>query len=366
MKKQSGVDIDLGNKCSKNAYRWAKKTFNLRNGRAGEPIEATDGSFSNVINFNGSRIGISSDGIGTKIELAERTKIYNTLGYDLLAMVVDDLAANGFEPTSISNIIDLDYLDYDVIDALMSGLYNACSESDVVITGGEIAELGNRMNGYGEGMHFNWCSTAIGILPDQLVEPVDGRHIKSGDTVILLKSRGFRSNGYSLVRRIMETKFGAEWHAAAYNDEITWGEKLLTPSIVYCNIINHLITNGVIPSGIAHITGGGLADNIARALKDNNLGAELDNIFAPPDFVKDVQKFGNVSEDQAYRIWNMGNGMAVIIDSSNADAALELIHSKEMDNRYNARKAGYVISDQKIIIQSKGKNPSRLEYNAEI
>lgn len=362
MKKQSGIDIDLGNKCSKNAYGWAKKTFSLRDGLPGAPIEATDGSFSNVIDFNGTRIGISSDGIGTKIELAERTRIYDTIGHDLVAMVADDLAANGFEATNISNIIDLDFLDYNVIDSMMQGLHQACSESNIVITGGEIAELGQRMNGYGDGMHFNWCSTAIGILPAKLTNPIDGRDIKSGDIIITLESRGFRSNGYSLVRKIMETNFGKEWHNEKYNETITWGEKLLTPSIVYCTAINELIHNNIIPSGIAHITGGGLADNIARALKDSKLGARLDNIFSPADFVQKIQQLGSIEEKQAYRIWNMGNGMAIIIDADKADDAVELLNSKS----FSAKKAGRVIDEQKILISSKGAYPDLLEYEAEI
>ena len=203
-------------------------------------------------------------------------------------------------------------------------------------------------------------------LPDVLEHPIDGRDIKEGDVIVLLQSRGFRSNGYSLVRRIMENTFGEEWHNASYDEKITWGEKLLTPSIVYCKAVNHLIENGIIPSGIAHITGGGLADNIARALKDNKLGAKLDNIFPPADFVKKVQELGDVKEEQAYRIWNMGNGMAIILDEALADKAVEMINSNDLGLAYKAKKAGVTIAQQTIIIHSKGCNAGVLEYSAEI
>ena len=166
--KKSGLDIDLGNLCSKDAFGWAKKTFANRNNKAGAAALKVDGVFSNMLQFGNQRIGIASDGIGTKIELAERTGIYHTLGFDLVAMVADDLATAGFEPTNISNIIDVNRLDRNAINALMQGLNEACNYCNMSISGGEIAELGDRIGGFGAGMHFNWCSTAIGILPAQL------------------------------------------------------------------------------------------------------------------------------------------------------------------------------------------------------
>ena len=107
------------------------------------------------MDFNGVKIGMTSDGIGTKIELAERTGIYNTIGFDLVAMVADDLAANGIETVNLSNILDVDFLDADIVDQLMEGLYKAAKFANITVTGGEIAELGSRIGGYGDRMHFN-------------------------------------------------------------------------------------------------------------------------------------------------------------------------------------------------------------------
>jgi len=358
MSKQSGIDINLGNKCSKNAYSWAKKTFKNREGMEGAPAIGVDGAFANVIHFKNARIGISSDGIGTKIELGERTGIYNTLGYDLVAMVVDDLVANGFEATSLSNIIDLDYLDYDVIDAMMEGLHGAAEEAAIAITGGEIAELGDRMNGFGKNMHFNWCSTAIGILPDELEKPIDGTAVKAGDAIVSIASRGFRSNGFSLVRRVMKEQFGADWHNEKYDDNRTWGELLLTPCLIYCRVVSDLIKHGIIPNGISHVTGGGLADNLGRVLKENKLGAELNNIHEPAEFVKKLQELGKVEEELAYRVWNMGNGMLLVMDAEKAEAAVAFLNEKG----FNAKVAGKVTEDEKITIMTKGINSQKLEY----
>ena len=197
--------------------------------------KGTEIEFSNIMNFRGVRVGMSSDGIGTKIELAERTEIYNTIGYDLIAMTADDLAANGMETVNMTNILDVDHLDHDIIDKLMQGLNEAANFAKVVITGGEIAEMGNRVGGYGDKMHFNWCAAGVSMLPEGL-DPIDGADVKPGDTVISLKSRGFRSNGYSLLRRIMEDNYGPEWHEHPYCDS-TWGEALLVPSLIYTPLI---------------------------------------------------------------------------------------------------------------------------------
>ncbi|RLC47509.1 MAG: phosphoribosylformylglycinamidine cyclo-ligase [Candidatus Cloacimonadota bacterium] len=345
-KKKSGLNIDIGNFCSKNAYSWAKKTFKNRYNKLGEPVVSVDGAFSNILNFGDVKIGISSDGIGTKIELAERTGIYDTLGYDLVAMVVDDLVANGFEPTNISNILDVDYLDYDIINDLMKGLHNACNFANIAITGGEIAELGSRVQGYGNRMHFNWCATAIGVLHHNLKHPIDGTEIKSGDIIITLKSRGFRSNGFSLIRQIMQEQFGENWHNIKYKNR-PFGEILLTSSLIYSPLICKILDSGFILKGIAHITGGGIPDNLLRVLKPKGLGAILDNLFEPVDFMKKIQSIGNISDKEARKYWNIGNGMLIIAAESETEKILDIMDKSE----YTAKIAGKVISEPVIEIR---------------
>lgn len=340
------VDIDLGNACSKNAYNWSKRTFSNRLGRAGSPHQGLDGGFANLLQFGNARIGIASDGIGTKIELAERTKIYNTLGFDLIAMVADDLAANGFEPTNISNIIDADRLDYHVIDQLMNGLHDAANFSNIAISGGEIAELGNRIGGYGDGMHFNWCSTAIGVLPEALEQPIDGSQIAVGDVVITLQSRGFRSNGFSLIRRIMQEKFGDLWQNEKYDEQQTWGEVLLTPSLIYAPLISQLIEQGLIPKGIAHITGGGIKDNLERVVRNSNIGAKLDHLFEPLPVMHRIMELGKVSDERAYLYWNMGNGMLLTVSPNQVDQTMQMITQLG----YTAQVAGKTVATAEISI----------------
>lgn len=357
-KPNSGMNIDLGNQCSRIAYNWAKKSFTHREPGTGNPLMSADGGFSSLMDFNGVKIGMSSDGIGTKIELAERTGIYNTIGFDLVAMVADDLVANGIEIVNLSNILDVDNLDTEIVDQLMKGLYEAAKFASITVTGGEIAELGSRIGGYGERMHFNWCSTGIGILPNGK-DLIDGKNIKAGDAVIVLKSRGFRSNGFSMIRKIMLNSFGSEWHKATYDNNVGWGEILLTHSLIYSPLITKLIKQNIKLNGVVHVTGGGLADNLSRILKVNQLGAELNDIFEPLPVMKKVQKLGQVSEEQAYQLWNMGNGILIILGQDQLEAALAAIKQ----NDYQARKCGRITDKFTIMIESKGMQPQKLFYS---
>lgn len=347
MQKKSGVDIDLGNKSSKIAYEYAIKTFQNRNGKRGAVSSKSKGGFSNLLIFGKEHIGIGSDGIGTKAELAERTGIYDTLGYDLVAMVADDLAAMGFEPTNLSNVIDVDYLDAEIIELLMKGLKDACNFAGITITGGEIAELGNRIGGYGNKMHFNWSSTAIGILPEYLKNPVDGSKIKKSQLIFSLKSRGFRSNGFSSIRKILSEKFGKKWHKKAYDNKTTWGEKMLTPSLIYSPLINEIIASDAELTGIAHITGGGIFDNLHRILKLNNFGAILNNLYQPlPEMLK-IQQIGKINNEDAYLWWNMGNGMLLIAEEKYAD---NILHKAKQLN-YECQIAGTVTAGRRIQVE---------------
>ncbi len=341
------MDIDLGNKCSKNAYEWAKKTFTNRTGKDGEPATDLDGAFSNMVKVGNSKIGISSDGIGTKIELAERTQIYDTLGYDLVAMVVDDLIAGGFEPMNLSNILDVDLLDYDIVDALMRGLHDASNKARITVTGGEIAELGSRINGYGDKMHFNWCSTVIGILHNKLDKPINGSEIKVGDSIVSFRSRGFRSNGFSLLRRIMTDNFGDEWHNTPYDNDKTWGEVLLTPSLIFSPILCDAISEGFKINGIAHITGGGIKDNFSRVLKSTGLGADLDNLFEPTEIMSKIITLGKINRKDAYTYWNMGNGMLVVVKEEDADGVVSIA----LENNYQAKICGRITDESTINIR---------------
>jgi phosphoribosylformylglycinamidine cyclo-ligase len=359
----SGFNIDLGDACSKTAYNWAKRSFSHRAQKSGSIVSGLDGSFSNLLKFGKEKIAICSDGIGTKIEVAERLGVYETLGFDLTAMVVDDLAANGFVPTNLSNILDVDRLDPEIVHRLMKGLYLAAKEARIAVTGGEIAELGSRISGFGEKMHFNWCATAIGYLPAKL-PAIDGRRIKPGDAVLALHSASFRSNGYSLLRKILTGKFGAGWHQAPYNSQQTWGQVALIPSQIFSSFIGCLRQNKIELHGLAHITGGGLVDNFRRILKSSGCGAGLANLPPPPPFMLEAQALGSLTDREAYRYWNMGVGMVLVTPSQNIDAILRL--QQKLFKKIGCSRVGEITRKATIQVVTKGANSTRLSENVKI
>ena len=348
----AGYSIEEGNAASRNAYNWSKKTFANRSGKPGEPAQDLDGGFSNEIRFGSERLGISSDGIGTKIEVAERLNKYDTLGYDLIAMTADDLIAAGFVPTNLSNIIDVNHLDYDVVDQLMRGLHDAANFAQVAITGGEIAELGNRIGGWpGARMNFNWCSTAIGVLHPRLAQPLSGKTARAGHAVVALRSPSFRSNGYSLARKTLQNVFGDNWHEAPYDGPDaaqypTWGNALLAPSLIYSPGVAVLLDAGLPLHGVAHITGGGVADNFSRVLK-NGLGAVLDNLFEPLPAMQRLMEIGRITADTAYLYWNMGTGMLIVTEETSAAAVVASLQA----SGYEARVAGHLTAESGVTLR---------------
>lgn len=307
--------------CSELACRWCEGTSANRAGRAGRVVDDVRGSFASLVRFGGLCLGISSDGIGTKIEIAERAARYDTLGFDLVAMVVDDLAAVGVEPVCVSNILDVDEPDPAVVDALMAGLHRAAAAARVALTGGETAVLGRRIGGFGLGMHFNWCATALGALPEGL-EPIDGRAVAPGDVVLGCRGEGLRSNGFSLARTILTRAFGADWHEHALDGRTRWADALLEPSEIFAPRIVDLLASGVRPHGIAHVTGGGIPAKLGRVLAVRGLGAELTDLFPPPRVVAALRELGEVPAEEAYRAWNMGNPLLLVLDPRDVERAV--------------------------------------------
>lgn len=306
--KDSGVDIEMGDECSAIAYQAAKNTFPSRKNMIGEPV-LDDGGFAGLMDMGDFYLVQNDDGIGTKMIIAEKAGLYDTMGYDLLAMVCDDAICIGAETISISNTLDVDKVDPAKIKPLISGLEKACLEHKIVIPGGEIAELGEMVNGY------VWNATSVGVVSKEKL--IDGSKVQPGDALIGLKSDGLRSNGLSLVRHILEQNFGPDYHSEPYNENTTWGQKALTPSKIYSSAILEMIGRHGQPAqieikAIAHITGGGLPGNLPRALKRSGLSYEITNPIQTPELFQKLMDLGSVAPEEAAKTWNMGTGMVLI------------------------------------------------------
>lgn len=304
--KQSGVDITAGDRCSALAYAAAKRTFGARKGLIGKPA-IMDGGFSGALDFGDFYLIQNCDGVGSKIAVADALKKYDTLGYDLLAMVADDAVCVGAETVSITNTVDTNKVSPKVIGPMMKGLEKACKEQKVVIPGGEIAELPDLLKGN------SWNATAVGIVEKKKF--LTGKNVRPGDVIVGLQSRGFRSNGFSLIRYVLKKKLGASWHRKRYSGSKTWGEAVLTPSRIYAAaLLEGLGRYGrkrtVNIKALAHVTGGGIPGNLRRVLGKH--GAHLESLMKPHKVMLELQELGKVADREAYRTWNMGIGMLVI------------------------------------------------------
>lgn len=350
--KDSGVDVEAGDKASKSAYMHAASTFASRKGMIGEPV-FEEGGFAGLLDMGEFYLIQTDDGTGTKIDIASEMGKYDTLGYDLLAMVVDDAVCTGAEVIGVSNCIDVPKVDPKMIDALLKGLAQACSEQKIVIPAGEIAEVPGAVN---RGV---WSATAVGILEkSKLLKP---ETIQVGDAVIALQCGVARSNGFSLIRKILSDAFGEKWHSKEWRNGVSWGEIVLTPSIIYHSAILELTgrykqERRVDVKAVAHITGGGIPSKFRRALKATGFGAELTNLWSPHDALQDLITLGKVPLEEAYKTWNMGNGMLIVVSEHNANTAIELLQSQKI----SARVAGKITKDPAIALDAY--NDTRLKF----
>jgi len=356
----SGVNIELGDDASEILYNAAKQTWQNREGSLGEVIVPFD-DFSGLrmIDISGLPDGtmmcLGFDGVGTKIEIAERVGDFSTIAFDLLAMVCDDAVVRGGEPVLVGSILDVNTLGSgekthaDKVRELSRGYIQAAKDANVAIINGEIAELGNRVGGYGE-FNSNWGAGLVWFADKNKL--FTGREIKPEDKIVAFRENGFRSNGLSLVRKILREKLDDEWHSVEFRDS-TLGKHVLVPSKIYSKAVVDM-HGGVGKEGkakihgVAHITGGGVPGKLGRILKESKLGANLDNLFEPPSIMTHCQKLAEVSDKEAYKTWNMGQGMLVI--TPDPDSVIEIASEHGID----ARVVGEIVERSGIRIRNKG------------
>ncbi len=354
----SGVNIELGDDVSKILYNAAKATWVNRQGKLGEVIMPFD-DFSGVRAIDvsnlpkGTLMNIGFDGVGTKVEIAERANNHRTIAYDLFAMVCDDAVVRGAEPVLVGSILDVKSLgnssnsSIELVRQLAEGYINAAREANVAIVNGEVAELGTRVGGHGD-FNYNWGAGVVWFANKDKM--FTGNEIKPGDYLIGLKETGFRSNGLSLVRKIMKNEFGEDWHLKCSENTLS---DILRPSKIYSSAVADIFGGYAGEPktelhGVAHITGGGIPGKLGRVLKPSGLGAFIDDPFYPSFTMRRIQKWGNVSDSEAYKSWNMGQGMILI--SPKPEEVISILD----DHQITAKVIGNVIKKPEIVIQNKG------------
>ena len=267
----------------------------------------------------------STDGVGTKAMVATAARRFDTIGIDLVAMCVDDIACQGAEPLWFLDYVSVGHLDPDQVEQLVAGVAEGCRQAGCALIGGEMAEHPGAM-GPGE---FDLVGFAVGVVErSQLVTP---ERVGAGDVLIGLPSPGLRSNGYSLARRVLLDVGGRAlddpaWEGAPH----TLADELLVPSVIYSPAIRALATEEGL-HGVAHITGGGLPGNVPRMLP-NHLDAVIHrSTWDVPPIFGEIAHVGGVLEQEMERVFNLGIGMVVAVAAENAASADRVLRAHGHD-----------------------------------
>ena len=299
----AGVDIDAATRATDKIKELARRTFNER-------TLSEIGSFGGM--FDGAFPGLkqpvlvaSADGVGTKLKIAFIAGVHNTVGRDLVNHCVNDILVQGARPLFFLDYIATGKLLPEVVAEIVAGVANGCRENGCVLLGGETAEMPDF---YATG-EYDIAGFIVGVADREKI--IDGKGITPGDVLLALPSVGLHTNGYSLARKLFLEVAGYKVDTRLDELGITVGEALLQPHLSYLKPLDGLLDSGMI-KGLAHITGGGLTDNIPRILP-NACAVEIDKGSWPvlPVF-KLMQEIGNVSDAEMYRTFNMGVGMVVV------------------------------------------------------
>jgi len=308
--KDAGVDIDAGN-----ALVEKIKPFAVKTQRPG--VLAGLGGFGSLFELPVDRyqqpvLVAGTDGVGTKLKLALAMKSHKTIGIDLVAMCVNDLVVQGAEPLFFLDYYATSKLDVDVASDVIEGIAEGCLQAGAALVGGETAEMPGI---YAKG-DYDLAGFAVGIVEKDRI--IDGSTVKNGDVLIGLPSTGAHSNGYSLIRKIIEAT-GADLSSPF--DNTTLGEALLMPTKIYIKPLLSLF-NKVHVNALAHITGGGLLENIPRVLPDDCSALIHRDSWIPPEVFNWIKTSGNVPSDEMYRTFNCGIGMVLIVDKIDANRTI--------------------------------------------
>jgi phosphoribosylformylglycinamidine cyclo-ligase len=316
--KSSGVDIDQEDKALKNMIKLFHQTYSYRK-KIGSPALPI-AHFAGVIKFT-NRLGLvlKSDGVGTKVFVAQMMDRYNTVGIDCVAMNVNDVICVGGEPISFIDYLAIQKPDQRMLEEIAQGLVEGAKKAKVALVGGETAQLPEMIKGKRRNRGFDLAGMCLGVVPLQRI--IKGDNIVRGDVVIGLESSGIHSNGLTLARRILleEGKLSIHRHI----DEVgrTLGEELLEPTRIYVSEVLEMFKADIRIKAIAHITGKGIL-NLGRVGK--GVGYIIEKMAKPQPIFNLIQKKGKLPDDEMYRIFNMGVGLCIVLPASEAEDALAI------------------------------------------
>jgi phosphoribosylformylglycinamidine cyclo-ligase len=318
---QSGVSIDAGDEAVERIKEVVASTKRPE-------VLGGIGGFGGLFKLDTSKfkepvLVASADGVGTKLEVARQVGRYDTVGIDLVAMVVDDLACIGAEPLFLLDYVAVGALDPARLEELVTGIAAGCRQANTALLGGETAEHGGVM----KPDDLDVAGFAVGVV--ERGSEMGPERVRDGDVLIGLGSPGLRSNGYSLARSVLVKDQSDLAKPAFEGSARTLGDELLVPSVIYAPTITAMRAElGSAIHAAAHITGGGILGNVVRILPEG-LNANIDmDTFETPEIFFEIQRRGQVSADEMVRVFNCGLGMVVSVDSSSASAALTIARAQ--------------------------------------
>ncbi len=314
--RDAGVDIDAGNSLVEKIKPLVKNTFRpgvmTGLGGFGALFELPVDKYRQPVLVSGT------DGVGTKLKLALEMGKHDTIGIDLVAMCVNDIVVTGAEPLFFLDYYATGHLELETATQVISGIAKGCELSGCALTGGETAE----MPGMYEGSDYDLAGFAVGIVEKQ--EIIQASAVKAGDVLLGIASSGPHSNGYSLIRKVLEHS-GADIKADF--DGRTLGEALLAPTHLYVKPLLELMKT-VRPHAFAHITGGGLTENLPRVLPEHT-AAQIDlSSWQRPAIFDWIQQNGNIEEQEMLRTFNCGIGMVVCISADDKAQTIEILQQQ--------------------------------------
>ncbi len=308
--KDAGVDINAGYEVVKRIKAHARSTY--------RPEVITDlGSFGALFAFDNRKykepiLVSGTDGVGTKLKIAFLMDKHDTVGLDLVAYCVNDIICQGAEPLFFLDYLATGKVKPEVIETLVAGIARGCKEAGCALIGGETAE----MPGFYDQGEYDMAGFAVGVVEKK--NAIDGSKVKPGDALVGIKSTGLQSSGYSLVRKVVFDILGLKVNDYIEEFGRSLGEELLEPTRIYARQLLKIQERFDV-HGIANISGGGLPENLPRAIVDNTRVIVQKGTWEIHPVFKFLQERGGVDEDEMYNTFNMGVGMVLIVSGEDAD-----------------------------------------------
>lgn len=316
---KSGVSIKKEEFAIKGLKKWLEKSFKFREGKVGEVVQEI-GGFANLVDMGYFLLAVTTDGVGSKVLVAQELEVYDKIGIDLVAMLVNDLICVSAEPIAMVDYLALERVEPEMVKEISRGIYEGARKANIAVIGGETATLPDIIRGV-KNRGFDLAGAAVGVVKKEDV--VNSKeNIKVGNIVLGLKSSGIHSNGLTLARKVLPKDL---WL------------KLLTPTEIYSEKILELSKKFEI-NGLVNITGGGFR-NLERVTE---YGFLLDKLPEPQMIFKEIQKRGNVPDEEMYKTFNMGVGFCVIADEKNANLIL-----KNYGEKFEMMEIGKVTEEKK-------------------